>query len=163
MILAVTALPVLVETGTEEINMDLQQQIDDLKADVAAYKRVAEQLQRYVEEFREAVNSRRGLPGARGEKGDKGDPGVSNIPGPRGPQGPQGEKGERGEPGVSNIPGPTGPTGPQGSTGPQGPKGDTGLTGPMGPQGPKGDAGPAVDLNALAEKLASKVRVIIED
>ena len=156
------AHPVLVETGTEEINMDFQHQIDELKADVAAYKRIAEQLQRYVEEFREAVNSRRGLPGARGEKGDKGEPGVSHIPGPRGMQGPQGEKGDKGDPGVSNIPGPTGPTGPMGPTGPQGPKGD-GFTGPMGPQGPKGDPGPAPDLDVLAEKIAKRVRVIIED
>jgi hypothetical protein len=65
-----------------------------------------------------------------------------------------------GVPGPPGEPGPKGDTGQKGDTGPQGPEGKQGPIGPEGKPGPAGNVGAAgaVDLDALADQLADKVK-----
>jgi hypothetical protein len=155
--LEVTALPVFLETGFEEINMaDLEQQIRELRAEFEALKNNT--VQRFIEHTdsqQKAISSRRGPEGARGEKGE---PGISNIPGPRGPQGPKGDKGDTGAAGVSNVPGPTGSKGDKGDTGQTGPTGPQGARGEQGLKGEKGEPGYSPNVSEIVEEVIREMK-----
>lgn len=138
--------------------VDTQQQLDALKAEFAefrkdaeAHQRLARQLDRHVEDFKNSGSSRRGLSGVKGDSGPEGRPGkdaaikfvyadgkiqVLDIDSGR----VQAE--------IVPVPGPEGRVGPKGDS----------ITGPVGPQGMPGKS-PSLDaiVQGVIKYLASRL------
>jgi hypothetical protein len=65
--------------GCSEKIKTLRYEFEEFKKDAEAHERLANKLQRQVDDFQAAASSRRGLPGLKGDRGDVGPAGRDAV------------------------------------------------------------------------------------